>query len=441
MRITIKDRTSATEWISSRNHVMTVYRDIHGDDTGTNLFPLRYVRAGYESDVPPIMVLPGGPGIASVFPYELLRRQLANKGLDVVMMEHRGVGMSRTDARGDDLPLSAMHVDLVLDDMLAVLDHARIDRVVLYGSSYGAHLAQRFALAHPDRVHALVLDSPYTSVADEEAHQSAVRDLYWNGSDPRTQSTAAALRRLVAQGVVDPEESGPVIAAVHEYGGPRAVRELAVLLAVGRGQLTWASINQVITGAENFDVTPFAIERDLVGRIGATELGVGSRADGQPMDATYLDGQRAKDYDPFSRPELDLERERARIIAPTLVLAGERDLITTPERSRLAAEQIPGARFVLVNGVGHSLLDAHTQLAVYAAWWAAAGQIDAFAERDHAEFRRRTVNSVIAGGIRVALLAERHSPVKLWAGRSRLSAGRFASADARGTTARRGRSA
>ncbi len=441
MRIDTQDRTAATEWISSRNHVMTVYRDIHGDDTGTHLFPLRYVRAGYESDLPPIMVLPGGPCIASVFPYELLRRQMAAKGLDVVMMEHRGVGMSRTDARGDDLPLSAMQVDLVLDDMLAVLDHARIDTVVLYGSGYGAHLAQRFALAHPDRVHALVLDSPYTSVADEAAHQAAVRDLYWNGSAPHTHSVAAVLRRLVAQGVVASKETGPVVAAVHEYGGPGAVRELVDLLAMGRGQLTWTSIYQVITGADSMDMTPFALERDLVGRIGATELGMGSCADGRPMDATSLAGERAKTYEPFTGHTINLEQDRAAITAPTLVLAGERDVVVPAERSRLAAQQIPGARFVQLNDVGHSMLDSHTQIALYAAWWAAAGQIDAFAEQDFSSFRRRTVNTVIASGIRVALLAERHSPVKLWAGRGRLSAGRFASADARGTTARRRRSA
>lgn len=44
----------------------------------------------------------------------------------------------------------------------------------------------------------------------------------------------------------------------------------------------------------------------------------------------------------------------ADITAPTTVIAGEQDLLTPPRHGRAVAERIPGARLVLVEGVGSS---------------------------------------------------------------------------------------
>ncbi|GAB3673165.1 hypothetical protein [Saccharopolyspora tripterygii] len=59
-------------------------------------FDLAYVRAGPRSDRP-LLVLPGGPGLASVLPYRPLRADATARGMDTIMIEHRGVGLSRTD--------------------------------------------------------------------------------------------------------------------------------------------------------------------------------------------------------------------------------------------------------------------------------------------------------------------------------------------------------
>lgn len=68
----------------------------------------------------------------------------------VVAYDRRGFGSAQAT------PEAYSHVD----DLLAVLDTAGIDRATLVGCSQGARIAVDFALAHPARVTALVLIAP-----------------------------------------------------------------------------------------------------------------------------------------------------------------------------------------------------------------------------------------------------------------------------------------
>ena len=70
-------------------------------------FDLAYVRRGRPGTVP-VVVIPGGPGLGSIRMYRSTRARAARAGLDVVMMEHRGVGDSRRDLDGHDLPPKAV---------------------------------------------------------------------------------------------------------------------------------------------------------------------------------------------------------------------------------------------------------------------------------------------------------------------------------------------
>ena len=151
-------------------------------------FDLYYVRTGRKS-THPLVVIPGGPGAASVALYRGFRRRAAAKGLDVIMVEHRGVGMSRHDDSGADLPPEALTIDQVVDDVAAVLDDAQVDKAVIYGTSYGTYVAAGVGVRHPDRVHAMVLDSPVLSAA---RHRRG----------PRSDPPAAVGRRR-------PRDSGP----------------------------------------------------------------------------------------------------------------------------------------------------------------------------------------------------------------------------------------
>src|SRR5215475_11414564 len=123
---------------------------------GSQDFDLFYVRTGRKSPHP-LVLIPGGPGAASIALYRGFRRRAVAEGLDVIMVEHRGVGMSRHDDNGADLPPDALTIDQVVDDLVGVLDDAQVDKAVIYGTSYGTYIAAGVGVRHPDRVHAMVL--------------------------------------------------------------------------------------------------------------------------------------------------------------------------------------------------------------------------------------------------------------------------------------------
>ena len=133
-------------------------------------FDLYYVRVGRKT-AHPVVVIPGGPGLASVAPYRAFRRHAAAAGFDVIMIEHRGVGLSRHDDAGVDLPPEAITVKQVVDDVAAVLDDAGVETAHIYGSSYGSYIAAGVGVRHPGRVAGMVLDGPVLSAGDIDEMQ------------------------------------------------------------------------------------------------------------------------------------------------------------------------------------------------------------------------------------------------------------------------------
>ena len=71
-------------------------------------------------------------------------------GLRVISWNHRGVGRS---GRPEDE--SRVGVDAFVEDAIAVLDDAGVDRCVVAGWSFGVNIAFELAAAHPERVSGL----------------------------------------------------------------------------------------------------------------------------------------------------------------------------------------------------------------------------------------------------------------------------------------------
>jgi pimeloyl-ACP methyl ester carboxylesterase len=99
---------------------------------------------------------------------------------DVLLMDYRGTGQSgaidcselqrapqlterNIGACGRSLGRTAPLYSsaLAADDLAAVLDALEIERIGLYGDSYGTYFSQVFALRHPQRLRSLVLDGAY----------------------------------------------------------------------------------------------------------------------------------------------------------------------------------------------------------------------------------------------------------------------------------------
>ena len=381
---------------------------------GGQSFDLAYVRTGPRNGRP-LLIVPGGPGLASVLPYRALREDAARDGLDVVMVEHRGVGLSRGDDQGADLPPSAFTVEQVVEDLAAVLDDCDAASAVVYGSSYGSYVAQGFGVRHPDRVSGMVLDSVMMSAHDDEVVRATLRELYRDGARPETARAARLLREALAAGQVEVDTTGAVTQIVHEFAGPEAVERLLELRRSGRGRWLWERLSSL--GMEELTARqPFAFEADLVMVIAFAELGYAPRPDGLPLDVNLSFLPAAKQYPDFAGEPYDLARELPGFTWPTAVVSGDRDLRTPRRIAERVADLVPDAVVVPLAATGHSALDTHRQAALQVARAVRDGShrdLPGLAPALSALPRRgasRLVGHGISAGIRLAGLLPRSRP-------------------------------
>jgi pimeloyl-ACP methyl ester carboxylesterase len=130
----------------------------------------------------PIVTAEGGPGYGSIdeaSSYRFMLRPLLARH-DLILVDNRGTGRSgaidcpRLQAyKGDYVRevgrcgsklgkrADAYGSGAAADDLAAVLDRLKVSVVDIYGDSYGTYFAQAFAVRHPARVRAVVLDAAY----------------------------------------------------------------------------------------------------------------------------------------------------------------------------------------------------------------------------------------------------------------------------------------
>ena len=114
----------------------------------TDGYRLYYERYGNPKGIPAIY-LHGGPG--SGF-RDGDKRFFDPRKFNVLLFDQRGAGRSKPFAS-----LKANTTGKLVQDICRLLDHFSMDKVLVFGGSWGSTLALVFAILHPERVRAMLL--------------------------------------------------------------------------------------------------------------------------------------------------------------------------------------------------------------------------------------------------------------------------------------------
>ena len=117
----------------------------------------------------PVILIHGWPD--AWFSYSRVMPLLPD-ALHAVAFDQRGFGDS-------DRPQSGYSIPEMAADVIALLDALALDRVTLVGHSFGSFVARQAAIAHPERVKALVLIGTGFAASNEVTRdlQKSLRDL------------------------------------------------------------------------------------------------------------------------------------------------------------------------------------------------------------------------------------------------------------------------
>jgi pimeloyl-ACP methyl ester carboxylesterase len=227
--------------------------------------------------------------------------QLVERGFFVIRYDNRDCGHStHFDSVKPPSPVELgtrriKHPPYTLTDMAAdaigLLDHLGIERAHVVGASMGGMIAQTVAAKHPDRV--LSLTSIMSSVGSRWSGQPALRVFPFFLRRPKAGKEAYVDRLVRLFGVIG--------SPGFEHDDDE-VRELASL---------------------SFD------------------RGASMAATARQLGAIIASGNRTPDA--------------RRITAPTLVIHGTKDKLVGTSGGKATARAIPGAKLMLIEGMGHDL--------------------------------------------------------------------------------------
>ncbi|HEY7074500.1 MAG TPA: alpha/beta fold hydrolase [Solirubrobacteraceae bacterium] len=401
---------------------LTVPLDRTGVDPGR--VRLRIADLGRARGRPALMYLSGGPGGAGVSEMldvaaglpELMQR------FRVIGFDQRGTGRSgllRCPEIERDVRLASASAaaacarrlgparrHYTTPDSVADMESIRralgIDKLTLFGISYGTELALEYARAHPDHVARMVLDSTLDPDADDPFETASFRAMAPSlralcpaacagiSADPAG-DLATLVRRLLARPATGTAYDG--------RGRPhrRRIRWTALLdymFNADYDPALRAALPAAVRAALARDTAPLArLLRDAapLSSLGPPEEFSSARfaticeetplpwAPGTPLDQRAARSAAAAAalgpaaFSPFQTASAaadevslclrwpDVPRPVRPVVpgpdpaVPTLILQGGEDLRTPPEESARVAARLPGAIRVVVPGVGHGV--------------------------------------------------------------------------------------
>jgi pimeloyl-ACP methyl ester carboxylesterase len=410
---------------------LTVPLDPGGTSPGTITLAMRRHLAPVGDAREAIVALAGGPGQAAIPFAEDFARLLGPiaSTRDLIVFDQRGIGLSH--------PLSCHRFELgaggavgqqiaecgaqlgpertyyttaqTVADIEAIRQAGGYEKLVLYGTSYGTKVAERYAQAYPSHVSALVLDSVVPP----------------NGPEPLNLPTFAAIPRVLRQlcaaracAHITPAPVADLTKLVRRMGagaiGGRwidgdgrahtlrfsANTLLNVLIAGDLEPALRAELPAAVRSAADGDTAPFArllrnaaergegdeeespsesfdtplyyatsCEEELFGWNRASSpaarlaeasaqiraLPAGRIAPFSPSNVLAISDMPACAFWPYTTPAPRPVQAPFPSV-PTLILSGADDLRTPTSGAREVAAQIPGSRLVVVPEVGHSVL-------------------------------------------------------------------------------------
>ena len=385
----------------------------------------RRIRIGYvrfastaKNPGPPIIYLAGGPGgsgprtaMGPRFPIFMALREVA----DVIALDQRGVGMSnQIPERQTSTPYPAMthagvsawyreemqkawvdwkragvaiagyNTEQNADDIEDLRRHLGVDKVNLWGISYGTHLALSVLKRHPNSIGRVALAS--LEGQDQTVKRPAHIDMFLDrvdhlmGQDPAVRAAIpnmpALMRRVHERLEANPAtvtfagENGPIDVQVGGFG----IQLLASALVANPPQLSMLpgiylkldagdtdSLASIIPPPHRyFGVSGMSTTMDMASGISPERLALIIReaktavlGDAFNLPMPHLVG---------AIPGVDLGddfRQPIRIETPALLVAGSLDGRTPLEEQAEVIAQFQNKTQVLVENAGHNVFEAH----------------------------------------------------------------------------------
>lgn len=260
----------------------------------------------------PAVLLVMGIGTSGIAWDDELCRTCAAAGYYVIRFDNRDTGLSSTvDYEAHPYTLTDMAHDAV-----ALLDALGIDKAHVVGASLGGMIAQELAIEHPDRLLTLTSIISTPSIIDATAQFTA--DL-----PPMREELLTAMMELAMT--------------------PVATREERIEASL---RLAQAFVGSRYRPSDDEVRAAKARELDRL----AAHFGEGSAQ----VQAAIVHGESSPNQGAAVARSRDRIPLLPQVTAPTLVVSGDEDPFFAPEHGRLTAELVPGARFVLVKGLGHT---------------------------------------------------------------------------------------
>jgi pimeloyl-ACP methyl ester carboxylesterase len=260
---------------------------------------LCYETFGDEANAPLLLIM--GLATQMIWWEDGFCEMLAERGFHVIRYDNRDIGRStilrdrpvptRTQLFVRDRRAASYSLDDMADDAARLLDHLGIEAAHVVGVSMGGMIAQLLTIRHPERVRSLV--SIMSTTGNRRVGQP----------HPRMIPRLMRRPRLDREGyVLDAIDNRHAIGSKAYPAGDERVRELSER-AFDRG------------------IQPEGSARQLAAIVTAR----------------------------------DRTRELGQIQVPTTVIHGTADPLVRPSGGKATAAAIPGARLMLVEGMGHDM--------------------------------------------------------------------------------------